>query len=243
MSRMTKNATQNDPTGKRFLALSPRRMASAARKRVADQRVSDEGADVLVVALLVLPAVIMAIGFALDITKNTYLANSYETMAQTAADAASNERNIKGELTSESSGAFVAEYMRQRGSRQADNQTQSRETSSFRPEHCQSSDAADLSDISSTEGQVVFPYIRFDYASLRAQGGNFGGTTYTSMDGSRPSMGDYNPSGSYVMTVHVYDVGNNFFLGMVPSDDLHECQVFSSEVSATAVLDDEDLNR
>lgn len=213
---------------------------SALKNYVADKSKSDEGADVLVVAMFVLPLIIAAVGFALDITKNTYLGSAYDSMAQASVSAASNERNISGELTSSSGPAFIREYMRQRGtdtSHLSRAGVQSSETLAFRPERCDSANAADIEGISGSD-TVTFPYVRIDYASLRAEGGNFGTTRFVSQNGSIPNMNTYNPRGSYVMTVEVYDVASNYFLGVMG----HNCQVFRSEVSSTVVLEDQDFN-
>lgn len=213
---------------------------NALKTYVVNKNKSDEGADVLVVAMIVLPLIIAAVGFALDITKNTYLSNSYETMAQASVSAASNERNISGELTRNSGPAFIREYMRQRGtdtSHLSREGVQSSETLAFRPERCDRANASDIEGISGT-GAITFPYVRIDYASLRAQGGNFGTTRFVSQNGAVPNMSTYNPRGSYVMTVEVYDVASNYFLGVMG----HNCQIFRSEVSSTVVLEDQDFN-
>lgn len=217
---------------------------STLRRYLSNKSRSDEGADVLMVALIVFPLIIAAVGFALDITKNTYLDNAYDSMAQAASNIASNERNIRGELTASSAEAFVREYMRQRGddtSHLSRAGVQSRETLAYRPERCEHADLVEVRDQDGNDlVDVTFPHIRIDYTSLRAQGGgNFGEVNFVSDGGSVPNMSSYNPSGSYVMTVEVYDVANNFFLGILGQD----CQVFRSEVSSTVVLEDQDYRR
>lgn len=196
---------------------------------------SDYGSDVLVTSVILIPLIAIAAGFALDMTKNSYMANAYDDMASAAVQTASNERNIYGELTQSSATVFVNEYKRQRGDTDShiQGEIQTFETASFRPDRCSTQSAENIDGISGS-GEISFPYIRFNYNQDR--GGNFGATTFISTNGSSPDMAGYNPEGNYVMGARVYDVGSNYLLGMIGQN----CQIFSSEVSSTAVLEDQD---
>lgn len=204
-------------------------------RHIQHQHRSDTGSDVLVVGMILFPILVIAIGFALDVSKNVYLSNSYVSMAEEAVAEASQQRNIYDELTRSSGTALVQEYRIQRGDTVANAGTQTRETAAFRS-GCQNS--MTMNDIGlSGEGSVSLPYIVLNYENER--GFNTSETLYTSQGGAAPDMSGYQSTGRHVVEATIYETGNNFLLGMFGGD----CQVYKSNVSSLSITaDGQDIN-
>lgn len=194
------------------------------------QHRSDTGSDVLVVGMMLFPILAASVGFALDVSKNVYLSNSYVSMAEEAVAEASQHRNIYGELNRNSGTAFVQEYRIQRGDTVANAGTQTRETAAFRSGCQNSMTRADLG--LSGQGSVSLPYVVINYENER--GFNPSGTRYESQGGAAPDMGGYQATGRYVIEATVYETGNNFLLGIFGAD----CQVYQSNASSLSISSD-----
>jgi hypothetical protein len=196
------------------------------RKREAN----DRGDGVLVFTIIMLPLLFICFGFGLDMTKNSYIKSSLNTMAQNAADVAIQKIDSRGGLTSTSAVAFVEEYKDQRGLTGGYDGAVSAESNTF-----MGGGACKTAEIDGVTRSL--PYLKFSYDTDRGNGTTARTSNFTWQNNSFSTV-TLDPNVKYrAFNATIYDAAPNYILGLSGLP----CQLFEVETSGVAFGANEDL--
>lgn len=192
-----------------------------------DSRWKDRASATLVSGIISTFFILLVTGFAIDISKNSYLKSEFASRAQHSVDISSKDMNARGGMKDTTPASLVTTYNTTFG----DDSTEA-----FKSPGCQVQEAT-LWD--GSVGEVTLPYIVIKMDTDRARGVE-SDLVYVSEGGAPPVQvsGTFDPSATYrVLNAEVTDYSQNFFLGMFGMG----CQKFSPSVSAIAFGSNEDL--
>jgi hypothetical protein len=188
---------------------------------------TDSADAVLVTVILAMPGIMIAAGFAADMSKSAYVSSTYSSMAQRSSETAVSTINARGSLDNDSVRKFVSEFRTQaKVSKYHTDETLQAETSSV----------CSTRNIRGVERKL--PYIEVRLGTAR--GANDEGTTTIWNVPADKEVVDkvLNPKIKYkVISADVYTGSPNFILGMFGQP----CQYLKSPVSAISFGDNADL--
>lgn len=179
---------------------------------------SDSGNGILIMSLAIFGLILLLGILFIDITKNTWLSNSYTQYAQRAAQNGLKEQNNIGGLTPKAAESVVREYLAERNSTGG----QTNETVPFRY-NCANKYGDD-------------PEITVEFSTTRDNKGKQFTSTFKYKDGqfSPPIDGNYPEfyRNSYkTIKIKVKDYGDNSFKSMFGEP----CSVYTIQASAIAI--------
>lgn len=187
----------------------------------------DSADAVLVTVIISMPAIMIAVGFAADMSKSAYVSSSYSSMAQRSAETAISTINANGSLGNVSVQKFVSEFRAQSSG------------STFHTDETLAAESADSCNTRTIDGiERKLPYMEVRLGTNRGAG-DVGATAKWTIAADESVVGKaLDPKIKYrVISADVYTGSPNFILGMfgVP------CQYLKSPVSAIAFGDNSDL--
>lgn len=188
----------------------------------------DSADAVLITVILSMPAIMIGVGFAADMSKSAYVSSSYSSMAQRSAETAISTINARGSLDNNSVRKFVSEFRAQSaGSTFHTDETLSAESSA----------PCSTRKINGIDRKLPYMEIRLD---TNRGAGESSASTYRYTVEADESVVNKALSSTVkykVISASVYTGSPNFILGMfgVP------CQYLESPVSAIAFGSNEDL--
>lgn len=186
----------------------------------------DSANAVLVTVIIFMPLLMIAVGFAADMSKSSYVKNSYVTMSQKSADTAVSAINGRGSLDNAAVQKFVSEFKAQSGG----SDFHTNETLSY-----SSSDTCSTKVINNVERDL--PYIEVKLETARGEG-SISTEAYGIERGAAVPTKNLNPNVKFkVISADVYTASPNFMLGMFGTP----CQYLKSSVSAISFGSNEDL--
>lgn len=187
----------------------------------------DSADAVLVTVIISMPAIMIGVGFAADMSKSAYVSSSYSSMAQRSAETAISTINARGSLDNSSVRKFVSEFRAQAGG-----------STYHTDETLSASSSAPCSTRKINGVDRKLPYMEIRLGTERGAG-DVGTTNRYTIEADENVVDKVlSPSVKYkVITGNVYTGSPNFILGMfgVP------CQYLESPVSAIAFGNNGDL--
>lgn len=187
----------------------------------------DSADAVLVTVIISMPAIMIGVGFAADMSKSAYVSSSYASMAQRSAETAISTINANGSLGNVSVQKFVSEFRAQSGG------------STFHTDETLGAESSSTCNTRNIDGiDRKLPYMEVRLGTDRGAGDVGATTKWTIAADENVVAKGLNPATKYrVLSADVYTGSPNFILGMfgVP------CQYLKSPVSAIAFGDNSDL--
>lgn len=195
----------------------------------------DKASATFVTGLLSVTLLLLCAGFAIDISKNLYLQNSFQSRSQQSIQVAMKSIDGKGSLTVDAPG--VAAYAYRMG--YSDGKSYNDETDNWRAAGCNKADIT--LDDGTKVSNASLPYIVYKMDESRRIG--TGSTVkWVSQGGGAPvlqSGSNYDRNRVYrVLTAEVHDAAPNLMLSMFGLS----CQNFKLNVSAIAFGSNSDLS-
>lgn len=209
------------------------------KKKFMSRIIGDKADGVLVMGIISMMFFILVIGFAIDMSKNSYTKQNYITMSQLSAETSVKTVNSRGSLNENSVKRFITEYEQQRfGS------VNTSEASSFSDSSCSTSGTKEI------DGAVrKLPYYSITLSTgQRRMGSNVvdaDSVTYTFegvSDGKPISLkrtkGQLSSDAVYTMiSGSIYDSNSNIMLSMFGKP----CQYYQQNVSSIKFSSNEDV--
>ena len=222
-------------------------------KKIIQRWKSDNAGATLVTGILSFMLLVLCVGFAIDVSKNVYLRDAYQSRAQQTVQASMKSINGKGGLMPEAVTGLYGTYtqgFKQFGENQKD------ETKSWETDSCHKPDSITLNDGTVVENPQL-PYMVITVDDGRARGNskqNSAKKLEWRIDGNLAKNGKISENsvraalkgsdlreinnGTYrVLTMEVHDSAKNMMLGMFGFG----CQPFSSTASAITFGSNTDL--
>lgn len=186
----------------------------------------DSGNAVLVTVVMAMPALMVAVGFAADMSKSAFVASSYASMSQRSVETAVSSINARGSLDNDSVRKFVSEF-----------KIQSKSSTYHTDETLRNSEGGVCSTREIDGVKRDLPYMEVRLGTARGTG-NVGQTyKWTIEDGDSVIDKTLGSSKYKVISADVYTGSPNFILGMFGTP----CQYLKSSVSAISFGNNEDL--
>lgn len=187
----------------------------------------DSANAVLVTVVMAMPLIMIAVGFAADMSKSAYVSSSYSSMAQRSAETAVKSINSRGSLDNNSVRKFVSEFEAQDGD------------STFH-----TNETLQASKLSTCSTRVIdgvnrkLPYYEITLGTARGVGAVGATSVWKIGSGATIPNKVLDPAAKYkVISATVYTGSPNFILGMFGTP----CQFLKSPVSAISFGDQADL--
>lgn len=194
-------------------------------KKILKKLKKDSADAVLVTVIMSMPAIMVAVGFAADMSKSSYVKASYVEMTQKSAETAVASINARGSLDNSSVRAFVNEFKTlSAGSASHTNET-------LAP----SGGPCTKNVIDGVERDL--PYMEVRLGTARGAGDVGSTAVWKIEDGTSVIDKPLGSSKYKVITADVYTGSPNFILGMFGTP----CQYLKSSVSAISFGSNEDL--
>lgn len=194
--------------------------------------IKDKADAILVTAIISMPLIMIAFGFAADTAKNVYVSNTYATKAQAAIETAVKSIDSRGSLNNDSVRKFISEFDTQaKGS-----EVQTNESKSFETKSCSTA------KINNVERKL--PYYEIELGTARAKDTEGTSNLWKVQAGSQVVDQQLYRTDSKgkrvkykVIRADVYNGSQNIILGMFGQP----CQLVKSSVSAISFGDNTDL--
>ena len=187
---------------------------------------SNKGDGVLVFMIFGTLFLFLVCALSVDIAKNVYIKQNYDSEAQNATTSAVKTINSDGSLNSVSVSKFLSEYLRQTG--RSGVETSTSENNTFRMK---------CTNVELDGSSYKAPYMRITLGTDRKAGTS--GVVYVSEGGGTPTItsGTLDPSQVYkVISADIYDVSDNMMMSWfgVP------CQYYHTQISSISFGSNED---
>lgn len=187
----------------------------------------DSADAVLVTVIITMPLIMIAVGFAADMSKSAYVSSTYSSMSQRSVETAISSINAKGSLDNSSVRKFVSEFREQS------------KGSAFHTDETLGASGPTACSVQKINGvDRKLPYMEVTLGTARGNSTVGTTTSWKIPDGAGVTDQILDPKVKYkVISADVYTGSPNFILGMfgVP------CQYLKSSVSAISFGDNSDL--
>lgn len=187
----------------------------------------DSANAVLVTVIIAMPFIMIAAGFAADMSKSAYVSSSYSSMAQRSAETAVKSINSRGSLDNNSVRKFISEFEAQNGI-----------STLHTDETLQAGTDTTCSSRVIDGATRKLPYYEITLGTARGAGAVGATSVWKIPTGAAVANKTLDPAAKYkVISATVYTGSPNFILGMFGTP----CQYLKSPVSAISFGDQEDL--